>query len=111
VTKYVFKINSKKLLFYSYLFLKDIHELYELYHVRENLTRRAYKHETGCSINQMVIEALTKADKYFKFSTMIENQDIDTFEKLTDDVFIIILHFLIYKNFFINNILKKSYSF
>jgi len=34
-----------------------------MYHVREYLTRRAYKHETGSSINLMVVEALAKADK------------------------------------------------
>jgi HD superfamily phosphohydrolase len=42
---------------------KEICNLYEMYHVREYLTRRAYKHETGSSINLMVVEALSKADK------------------------------------------------
>ena len=41
---------------------KDVHNLYELFHVREYLTRRAYKHETGAAINYMVVEALYKAD-------------------------------------------------
>lgn len=71
---------------------KDINELYEMFHVRENLTRRAYKHETASSINQMVVEALVKANKFYKFSDMIEKEDIDVFEKLTDNVFLEIVH-------------------
>lgn len=42
---------------------REINNLYEMFHVREYLTRRAYKHETGSSINLMVVEALVKADK------------------------------------------------
>lgn len=63
-----------------------------MFHVRENLTRRAYKHETASSINQMVVEALVKADEFYKFSEMIEKEDIDFFERLTDNVFLEILY-------------------
>ena len=41
---------------------KDNTNLYEMFHVREYLTRRAYKHETGMAINIMVVEALAKAE-------------------------------------------------
>ena len=41
---------------------KEAQNLYEMFHVREHLTRRAYKHETGAAINFMVVEALSKAD-------------------------------------------------
>ncbi len=63
-----------------------------MFHVRELLTRRAYKHETGSSINLMYVEALVKADKYFKFSEMIQAGDINRFEKFTDSVEETILH-------------------
>ena len=63
-----------------------------MFHVRELLTRRAYKHETGSSINLMYVEALVKADKYFKFSEMIETRDVDKFERFTDSVEETILH-------------------
>ena len=47
---------------YYFIKKKDVHNLYELFHVREYLTRRAYKHETGAAINYMVVEALYKAN-------------------------------------------------
>jgi len=34
----------------------------------------------------MYVEAFVKADKYFKFSEMIKNRDVDRFEKLTDSI-------------------------
>ncbi len=43
--------------------MKEVNNLYELFRLRENLTRKAYKHETGSSINLMVAEAIAKADK------------------------------------------------
>jgi len=43
---------------------KELVNLYEMFHVREYLTRRAYKHEKASAINLMIIDALVKADKY-----------------------------------------------
>lgn len=63
-----------------------------MFHVREHLTRRAYKHESGSSINFMVIEALKLAAQHYKFAEMIENQDMDKFEKLNDSIYLQILH-------------------
>lgn len=74
------------------VYAKGYGDLYELFHVREKLTRNAYKHHTGSSINLMFVDALVKSDKYFEFSKMIENEDIDAFEKLTDSVEEIIRH-------------------
>lgn len=71
---------------------KDYQDLYEMFHVRELLTRRAYKHHTGSSINFMYIDALVKADKYFNFSAMIKEKNIDAFEELTDSVEETIIH-------------------
>lgn len=65
---------------------KEVKNIYEMYHVREYLTRRAYKHETASSINQMVIDAFVKADNHFGFSRIIQSRDIDAFEKLNDSV-------------------------
>ncbi len=52
---------------------KDNTNLYEMFHVREYLTRRAYKHETGMAINIMVVEALAKAEPYNNFINFIGN--------------------------------------
>ena len=63
-----------------------------MFHVREHLTRRAYKHESGSSINLMVVEALKLASKHFEIAEMIDNQDMNKFEKLNDSVYLQILY-------------------
>jgi hypothetical protein len=40
--------------------------VYEMFHLREQLNRRAYQHEVAIGIEVMVVEAFVKADKYFK---------------------------------------------
>lgn len=72
---------------------KEVGNLYEMFHVRELLTRRAYKHETGYSINLMVIEALNKADAHFNFGKLFNRglKGLDDYEKLTDGIFYEIL--------------------
>lgn len=55
--------------------------------MREYLTRRAYKHESGSSINLMVTEALAKADSFFKFSTLVNDETFERFERLNDNIF------------------------
>lgn len=54
---------NKLLLKIEFSIKKEIGNLYEMFHVREYLTRRAYKHEKASAINLMIIEALVKADK------------------------------------------------
>lgn len=71
---------------------KNFQDLYEMFHVREHLTRRAYKHESGSSINLMVVEALKLASKHFEIAEMIDNQDMNKFEKLNDSVYLQILY-------------------
>jgi HD superfamily phosphohydrolase len=63
---------------------KEAKDIYEMYHVREMLTRRAYKHETGAAINFMFVEALVKADSFFNFSKIVNDGDFEEFEKLDD---------------------------
>lgn len=85
--------------------------MYEIFHVREYLTRRAYKHETASSINLMITEAIAEADKYrtfiwrnkiiikkfnflryYNFSSIIQNCDLEKFERLNDNIFLEILY-------------------
>ncbi len=46
---------------------KELENLHVMYQVSEKLTKRVYKHEKVSAINQMIIDALVKADKYIYF--------------------------------------------
>ncbi len=59
-------------------------------HVRERLTRKAYKHETGSSINLMIVEALKLATEHYKFDDI--TNDMDKYLKLNDSIYLEILH-------------------
>lgn len=61
-----------------------------MFHVRERLTRKAYKHETGSSINLMIVEALKLATKHYKFDDITD--DMDKYLKLNDSIYLEILH-------------------
>ncbi|XP_074500272.1 deoxynucleoside triphosphate triphosphohydrolase SAMHD1-like [Sebastes fasciatus] len=80
---------------------KELDNLYEMFHTRHCLDRRAYKHKVNKIIETMIAEAFLKADEYipiegskgkmFKLSTAID--DMEAYTKLTDAyVFEKILH-------------------
>ncbi|KAM4610286.1 deoxynucleoside triphosphate triphosphohydrolase SAMHD1-like [Polymixia lowei] len=74
---------------------KEVHNLYDLFHTRNSLHRRAYQHKVANIIETMVTEAFIKADPYIQFegsngkmftlSTAID--DMKAYTKLTDQVF------------------------
>ncbi|KAG9332860.1 hypothetical protein JZ751_014487, partial [Albula glossodonta] len=74
---------------------KEIDNLYNMFHTRNGLHRRAYQHKVSNAIELMITEALVKANDYieiqgsggkmFKMSEAIE--DMEAYSKLTDNVF------------------------
>uniref|UniRef100_A0A8D3D9W1 Deoxynucleoside triphosphate triphosphohydrolase SAMHD1 n=1 Tax=Scophthalmus maximus TaxID=52904 RepID=A0A8D3D9W1_SCOMX len=79
---------------------KEVGNLYDMFHTRSCLHRRAYQHKVGNIIEAMITEAFLKADPYiqiegsegkmFTLSTAID--DMVAYTKLTDNVFEQILH-------------------
>ncbi|XP_040914585.1 deoxynucleoside triphosphate triphosphohydrolase SAMHD1 [Toxotes jaculatrix] len=79
---------------------KEVGNLYDMFHTRNCLHRRAYQHKVGNIIETMVTEAFLKADPHiqikgsggrmFTLSTAID--DMVAYTKLTDCVFEEILH-------------------
>ncbi|KAM6319355.1 deoxynucleoside triphosphate triphosphohydrolase SAMHD1 [Podargus strigoides] len=79
---------------------KEVGNLYDMFHTRNWLHRRAYQHKIGNIIEIMITEAFQKADKYFKIegsggklyqiSTAME--DMEAYTKLTDNIYLEILH-------------------
>ncbi|XP_071332522.1 deoxynucleoside triphosphate triphosphohydrolase SAMHD1-like [Trachinotus anak] len=79
---------------------KEVGNLYDMFHTRNCLHRRAYQHKVGNIIETMITEAFLKADKHiqiegsggriFTLSTAID--DMEAYTKLTDHVFEQILH-------------------
>nr|XP_019952005.1 PREDICTED: deoxynucleoside triphosphate triphosphohydrolase SAMHD1 [Paralichthys olivaceus]XP_019952006.1 PREDICTED: deoxynucleoside triphosphate triphosphohydrolase SAMHD1 [Paralichthys olivaceus] len=79
---------------------KEVGNLYDMFHTRNCLHRRAYQHKVGNIIESMITEAFLKADPYiqiqgsggrmFTLSTAID--DMEAYTKLTDHVFEQILH-------------------
>ncbi|XP_061297751.1 deoxynucleoside triphosphate triphosphohydrolase SAMHD1 isoform X2 [Pezoporus flaviventris] len=79
---------------------KEVGNLYDMFHTRNCLHRRAYQHKIGNIIEIMITEALQKADKFFKIegsggkqyqiSTAME--DMEAYTKLTDNIYLEILH-------------------
>ncbi|NXE39843.1 SAMH1 triphosphohydrolase, partial [Ptilorrhoa leucosticta] len=78
---------------------KEVGNLYEMFHTRNCLHRRAYQHKTG-NIIEIITEAFQKADKFFEIrgsggkvyqiSTAME--DMEAYTKLTDCIYLEILH-------------------
>lgn len=74
---------------------KEVGNLYDMFHTRNSLHRRAYQHKVGHIIETMITEAFLKADKHiqvrgkggkmFTLSTAID--DMEAYSKLTDCVF------------------------
>ncbi|XP_029582533.1 deoxynucleoside triphosphate triphosphohydrolase SAMHD1 isoform X3 [Salmo trutta] len=79
---------------------KEVGNLYDMFHTRNCLHRRAYQHKVGNIIETMITEAFFKADphiqiqgsggKMFTISTAID--DMEAYTKLTDHVFEQILY-------------------
>ena len=58
--------------------------LYEMYHIRSQLHRNAYKHKVCVAIELMIIDALIKANKVFKFEEKLNN--VEEYCELTDGI-------------------------
>nr|XP_036868674.1 deoxynucleoside triphosphate triphosphohydrolase SAMHD1 isoform X1 [Manis javanica] len=79
---------------------KEVGNLYDMFHTRNCLHRRAYQHKVGNIIDTMITDAFLKADPYieivgaegkkYHISTAID--DMEAFTKLTDNIFLDILY-------------------
>ncbi|MBN3304911.1 SAMH1 triphosphohydrolase, partial [Amia calva] len=79
---------------------KEVGNLYDMFHTRNCLHRRAYQHKVGNIIETMITEAFVKADPHiqiegsagqmFTISTAID--DMEAYTKLTDHIFQQILY-------------------
>ncbi|XP_061113207.1 deoxynucleoside triphosphate triphosphohydrolase SAMHD1-like [Conger conger] len=79
---------------------KEVGNLYDMFHTRNSLHRRAYQHKVGNIIETMITEAFVKADQHiqivgskgqtFTISTAID--DMEAYTKLTDHIFEQILY-------------------
>ncbi|XP_036899901.1 deoxynucleoside triphosphate triphosphohydrolase SAMHD1 isoform X2 [Sturnira hondurensis] len=79
---------------------KEIENLYDMFHTRHSLHRRAYQHKVSNIIDRMITDALLEADPYieitgakgkkYHISTAID--DMEAFTKLTDNIFLEILY-------------------
>ncbi|KAL7398582.1 hypothetical protein ABVT39_011822 [Epinephelus coioides] len=74
---------------------KEVNNLYDMFHTRYSLHRRAYQHSVNKIVEFMIAEAFLQADKHIKikgsrgkmFTLSKAIDDIEAFTKLTDDVF------------------------
>lgn len=79
---------------------KEVGNLYDMFHTRSTLHRRAYQHKTTNIIDTMIVEALVKANDYIKFAGKNGREvkmsdaihDMVAFSKMTDFVFFMILY-------------------
>uniref|UniRef100_A0A8B9TM52 Deoxynucleoside triphosphate triphosphohydrolase SAMHD1 n=1 Tax=Anas platyrhynchos TaxID=8839 RepID=A0A8B9TM52_ANAPL len=79
---------------------KEVGNLYDMFHTRNCLHRRAYQHKIGNIIEIMITEAFQKADRFieiegsegklYQISTAME--DMEAYTKLTDNIYLEILH-------------------
>uniref|UniRef100_A0A4W2FKI5 Deoxynucleoside triphosphate triphosphohydrolase SAMHD1 n=1 Tax=Bos indicus x Bos taurus TaxID=30522 RepID=A0A4W2FKI5_BOBOX len=79
---------------------KEVGNLYDMFHTRNCLHRRAYQHKVGNIIDTMITDAFLKADDHieitgsagrkYRISTAID--DMEAFTKLTDNIFLEILY-------------------
>ncbi|XP_031561996.1 deoxynucleoside triphosphate triphosphohydrolase SAMHD1-like isoform X2 [Actinia tenebrosa] len=74
---------------------KEVHNIYEMFHVRSILHRRAYQHKTSNAVELMITDALVKADPYLLFEGKGGNKlkmseaihDMVAYTKITDRVY------------------------
>ncbi|CAL8325599.1 unnamed protein product [Merluccius merluccius] len=78
---------------------KEVGNLYDMFHTRNCLHRRAYQHKVGNIVETMITEAFLMADKHLQFEgsgkmyTLSETiDDMEAYTKVTDHVFEQILH-------------------
>uniref|UniRef100_A0A8C3UZ66 Deoxynucleoside triphosphate triphosphohydrolase SAMHD1 n=1 Tax=Catharus ustulatus TaxID=91951 RepID=A0A8C3UZ66_CATUS len=79
---------------------KEVGNLYEMFHTRNCLHWRAYQHKTGNIIEIMITEAFQKADKFWdkevsggkKYWISTAMEDMEAYTKLTDSIYLEILH-------------------
>ncbi|XP_068118219.1 deoxynucleoside triphosphate triphosphohydrolase SAMHD1-like [Hyperolius riggenbachi] len=79
---------------------KEVGNLYDMFHTRNSLHRRAYQHKTTNIIEIMITEAFKKAEPFIKIEgsegklfTMSESVDnMEAYTKLTDNIFHQILY-------------------
>ncbi|XP_060045552.1 deoxynucleoside triphosphate triphosphohydrolase SAMHD1 isoform X2 [Erinaceus europaeus] len=79
---------------------KEVGNLYDMFHTRNCLHRRAYQHKVGNIIDRMITDAFLKADPYieitgskgkkYHISTAID--DMEAYTRLTDNIFLEILY-------------------
>ncbi|KAM4622553.1 deoxynucleoside triphosphate triphosphohydrolase SAMHD1 [Discoglossus pictus] len=79
---------------------KEVGNLYDMFHTRNCLHRRAYQHKVGNIIETMITDAFLKADPYIRIEGSDGNtytisssvDDMVAYTKLTDNVFYQILY-------------------
>ncbi|XP_045193463.2 deoxynucleoside triphosphate triphosphohydrolase SAMHD1-like [Mercenaria mercenaria] len=79
---------------------KEVGNLYDMFHTRSTLHRRAYQHKTTNIIDTMIVEALVKANNYIKFAGKDGHEvrmsdaihDMKAYSQMTDHVFFLILN-------------------
>ncbi|XP_006003871.2 deoxynucleoside triphosphate triphosphohydrolase SAMHD1-like [Latimeria chalumnae] len=79
---------------------KEVKNLYDLFHTRNCLHRKAYQHKVVKVIETMIAEAFQKADQHIviketkgkKFTISRAIDDMEAYTKLTDCIFYQILH-------------------
>ncbi|XP_056405325.1 deoxynucleoside triphosphate triphosphohydrolase SAMHD1 isoform X2 [Hyla sarda] len=79
---------------------KEVGNLYDMFHTRNCLHRRAYQHKVGNIIETMITEAFLKADPHIKIEGSDGNyytisgsvDDMVAYNKLTDNIFHQILY-------------------
>ncbi|XP_074068107.1 deoxynucleoside triphosphate triphosphohydrolase SAMHD1 [Macrotis lagotis] len=79
---------------------KEVGNLYDMFHTRNCLHRRAYQHKVGNIIETMITDAFLKADPYIqiegskgrKYTLSTAIDDMEAYTKLTDNIFLDILH-------------------
>ncbi|XP_022083954.1 deoxynucleoside triphosphate triphosphohydrolase SAMHD1-like isoform X1 [Acanthaster planci] len=73
---------------------KEVENLYDMFYTRMSLHRRAYQHKTTKIIEEMLVEALIKANKYLTFKGRDDKDkrmsdaihDMVAYTKMTDDI-------------------------
>lgn len=65
---------------------KEIHNVYELFHMRHRLFKEVYSHKTSGAIDYMICDALYNANTVYNFTEIIHNNDPELFMRLTDNI-------------------------
>ncbi|XP_078026106.1 deoxynucleoside triphosphate triphosphohydrolase SAMHD1-like [Epinephelus lanceolatus] len=74
---------------------KEVNNLYDMFHTRYSLHRRAYQHSVNNIVQFMIAEAFVKADEHIQiegsggemFTLSTAKDNMEAYTKLTDDVF------------------------